>query len=150
MAVAAVSFGAYIHGTTVVYPAVAIPSLKKSNLSVGLNDTDDDDGYNDAVLPFHITDDDISLIGMTAIRESLVLGQLLLGLKLSWVCAKLRNGSATKKSPTQKMGSKQPAAGASRFSSGPPARYYIGCFFTPVFNCSIGNRNAQCVTGFSI
>ena len=64
MAVAAVSFGAYIHGTTVVYPAVAIPSLKKSNLSVGLNDTsDDDDGYNDAVLPFHITDDDISLIG---------------------------------------------------------------------------------------
>jgi hypothetical protein len=27
MAVVAVSFGAYIHGTTVVYPAVAIPSV---------------------------------------------------------------------------------------------------------------------------
>ncbi len=55
LAVVAVSFGAYIHGTTVVYPAVAIPSLKKSN---GSNQKDED-----AVLPFHITDDDISLIG---------------------------------------------------------------------------------------
>jgi hypothetical protein len=57
MAVVAVSFGAYIHGTTVVYPAVAIPSLKKSNES-GDNSTD-----GDALLPFHVTDDDISLIG---------------------------------------------------------------------------------------
>ena len=31
LAVVAVSFGAYIHGTTVVFPAVAIPSLKRSN-----------------------------------------------------------------------------------------------------------------------
>ena len=58
MAVLAVSFGAYIHGTTVVYPAVAIPSLKKSNGSVWSNETTED-----AVLPFLITDDDISLIG---------------------------------------------------------------------------------------
>ena len=57
----AVSFGAYIHGTTVVYPAVAIPSLKKSN---GTNQKDED-----AVLPFHITDDDISLIGKVNLRQ---------------------------------------------------------------------------------
>ena len=31
LAVVAVSFGAYIYGTTVVFPAVANPSLRKSN-----------------------------------------------------------------------------------------------------------------------
>ena len=71
LAVVAVSFGAYIHGTTVVFPAVAIPSLKKSNAS-GTNyieslrgDSNESETYNfeDAFLPFSITDDDISLIG---------------------------------------------------------------------------------------
>jgi len=53
LAVTAISFGAYIHGTTVAFPAVAIPSLKKSNMS-----------EEDApILPFHLTSDDISLIG---------------------------------------------------------------------------------------
>ena len=70
LAVVAVSFGAYIHGTTVVFPAVAIPSLKKSNASgtfylesLTNESSNETSSFEDAFLPFSITDDDISLIG---------------------------------------------------------------------------------------
>lgn len=50
------SVGAFIHGTTVSFPAVAIPSLKSSNNS-------DNRSAEDAFMPFHVYDNDISLIG---------------------------------------------------------------------------------------
>ena len=92
LAVVAVSFGAYIHGTTVVFPAVAIPSLKKSNASgiiyieatsstnesdIANNESGIDESdavynkssyFQDAFLPFSITDDDISLIGKELLK----------------------------------------------------------------------------------
>lgn len=56
MAVVAMSVGAFIHGTTVSFPAVAIPSLKSSNNS-------DNRSAEDAFMPFHVYEHDISLIG---------------------------------------------------------------------------------------
>ena len=50
------SVGAFIHGTTVTFPAVAIPSLIKSNNSDNIT-------VNDAFMPFHLYEDDVSLIG---------------------------------------------------------------------------------------
>ncbi len=55
LAVVAVSVGAFIHGTTVTFPAVAMPSIIKSN------GTNLEDG--DAVMPFHVSHNDVSLIG---------------------------------------------------------------------------------------
>ena len=51
----AVSVGAFIHGTTVSFPAVSIPSICKSN---NTNRTEDD-----AFMPFFVTDNDIQYIG---------------------------------------------------------------------------------------
>ena len=89
----AVSFGAYIYGTTIVFPAVANPSLKQSNktywssnsthsnvssseLSLSNNSSVLSDtvevspiiaahlrNSTDAYLPFLITDFDLSLVG---------------------------------------------------------------------------------------
>ena len=61
LAVVAVSVGAFIHGTTVSFPAVAIPSLKNSNKS-------DNRSAEDAYMPFHVYESDISLIGKSAIN----------------------------------------------------------------------------------
>ena len=55
LAVVAVSVGAFIHGTTVSFPAVSIPSICKSN---NTNRTEDD-----AFMPFFVTDNDIQYIG---------------------------------------------------------------------------------------
>ena len=82
----AVSFGAYIYGTTVVFPAVANPSLRKSNKTYWSNITasslhsNQSELSNDsmvvqtyqlnsteAYLPFLITDDDLSLVGKIVI-----------------------------------------------------------------------------------
>ena len=66
LAVVAVSVGAFIHGTTVSFPAVAIPSLKSSNNSADLRKPED------AFMPFHVYDHDISLIGIIAPNYSLI------------------------------------------------------------------------------
>ena len=81
MAVVAVSVGAFIHGTTVSFPAVSIPSICKSNATnnnttINNNNINSNGSFtnNDAKtssdiddilggMPFFVTDDDISLIG---------------------------------------------------------------------------------------
>lgn len=71
LAVVAVSFGAFNHGTTVTFPAVAIPSIIKSNNTE--NRTSED-----AFMPFHIYDDDISLIVSIA-SFGMLMGSLIAG-----------------------------------------------------------------------
>ena len=81
LAVVAVSVGAFIHGTTVSFPAVSIPSICKSNATnnnttINNNNINSNGSFtnNDAKtssdiddilggMPFFVTDDDISLIG---------------------------------------------------------------------------------------
>ena len=81
LAVVAVSVGAFIHGTTVSFPAVSIPSICKSNATnnnttINNNNINNNGSFtnNDAKtssdiddilggMPFFVTDDDISLIG---------------------------------------------------------------------------------------
>lgn len=70
LAVVAVSVGAFIHGTTVTFPAVAIPSILRSN---GTNLT-----AEDAVMAFHVTTHDISLIVSIA-SVGMLLGSLMAG-----------------------------------------------------------------------
>ena len=77
LAVVAVSVGAFIHGTTVSFPAVAIPSLKSSNNSADLRKPED------AFMPFHVYDHDISLIGIIAPNYSLINSVLFLSL-VTW------------------------------------------------------------------
>lgn len=71
LAVAAVSFGACICSSTVVYPAVANPSIKASNatnFNVNATTYNAEEHQNSssteyvAFLPFVITDDDISFL----------------------------------------------------------------------------------------
>ena len=62
LAVVAVSIGAFIHGTTVTFPAVAIPSIKASNNSDNISAVEPN-MY--AFMPFHVYENDISLIGKT-------------------------------------------------------------------------------------
>ena len=62
LAVVAVSIGAFIHGTTVTFPAVAIPTIKASNSSDNKSVVDDKN-VTLAYMPFHVDDNDISLIG---------------------------------------------------------------------------------------
>ena len=68
----AVSVGAFIHGTTVSFPAVTIPSICKSNRT-SHNETDiepieEASGTSTitetAYMPFYVTDNDIAFIGM--------------------------------------------------------------------------------------
>ena len=83
LAVVAVSFGAFIHGTTVSFPAVAIPSLCwngssnqcKNESEIETGDTNDELAASENVTgddtfmppfrdpPFEVVQDDIALIG---------------------------------------------------------------------------------------
>ena len=70
------SFGAFIHGTTVSFPAVAIPSLwNESEIETGDTNADElaasenvtgDDTFMPPFRdpPFEVVQDDIALIGM--------------------------------------------------------------------------------------
>ena len=72
LAVVAVSIGAFIHGTTVTFPAVAIPSIKASNNSDNISAVD-------AFMPFHVYENDISLIGKTPLHKGLFLNYVMGG-----------------------------------------------------------------------
>jgi len=72
LAVVAVSIGAFIHGTTVTFPAVAIPSIIASNKS------DNTSAVSDAFMPFHVYDNDISLIVSIA-AFGMLMGSLVAG-----------------------------------------------------------------------
>lgn len=76
LAVLAVSFGCFIHGTTVAYPALFLPSLRKSNGTIEPRNQSDDVAARDndsststamfpEKLPFYIYQEDESLIGET-------------------------------------------------------------------------------------
>ena len=62
MAVVAVSVGAFIHGTVVSFPAVAVPSIRASNDSFNASEEIRLEN-NAAYMPFHVSEDYISLIG---------------------------------------------------------------------------------------
>jgi len=72
LAVVAVSIGAFIHGTTVTFPAVAIPSIIASNKS------DNTSAVSDAFMPFHVYENDISLIVSIA-AFGMLMGSLVAG-----------------------------------------------------------------------
>ena len=62
--VLAVSFGCFIHGTTVSYPSVLMPGLKKTNASAGNSSNSSSSGdIFPETLPFFVYKDDISLMG---------------------------------------------------------------------------------------
>jgi len=75
LAVVAVSIGAFIHGTTVTFPAVAIPSIKASNNSDNISAVEPN-MY--AFMPFHVYENDISLIVSLA-AIGMLLGSLIAG-----------------------------------------------------------------------
>ena len=72
LAVVAVSVGAFIHGTTVSFPAVTIPSICKSNRTnhnvTEIEPIEEASGTSTitetAYMPFYVTDNDIAFIGM--------------------------------------------------------------------------------------
>jgi len=96
LAVVAVSVGAFIHGTTVSFPAVSIPSICKSNATnnnttINNNNINNNGSFtnNDAKtssdiddilggMPFFVTDDDISLIVSIA-SAGMLFGSLIAG-----------------------------------------------------------------------
>ena len=59
------SFGCYIHGTTVAFPAVFVPSIVKANASRNANATypPGESPLLPQALPFVITESSIALIG---------------------------------------------------------------------------------------
>ena len=66
--VLAVSFGCFIHGTTVSYPSVLMPGLEKTNATKAAagNNSNSSSSSGDIfpeTLPFFVYDDDISLMG---------------------------------------------------------------------------------------
>ena len=65
LAVLAMSFGCYIHGTTVAFPAVFVPSIVKANASRNANATypPGESPLLPQALPFVITESSIALIG---------------------------------------------------------------------------------------
>ena len=64
LAVVVMSVGAFIHGTTVTFPAVAIPSIISSNKSDNNQSTEPEPEEDEAAyMPFHVSHNDISLIG---------------------------------------------------------------------------------------
>ena len=71
LAVVAVSVGAFIHGTTVSFPAVTIPSICKSNRTnhnvTEIEPIEEASGTSTitetAYMPFYVTDNDIAFIG---------------------------------------------------------------------------------------
>ena len=82
--VLAISFGCYIHGTTISYPALLVYGLTKTNATDRRSDshngsdddasntTDDDWGHGilPETLPFYVYKDDIALIGkMSRVSE---------------------------------------------------------------------------------
>jgi len=77
LAVVAVSIGAFIHGTTVTFPAVAIPTIKASNNSDNKSVVDDKN-VTLAYMPFHVDENDISLIVSLA-AIGMLLGSLIAG-----------------------------------------------------------------------
>ena len=67
MAVVAVSVGAFIHGTVVSFPAVAVPSIKASNASFNaseemLLESNDNDSISLAYMPFLVYEENLALI----------------------------------------------------------------------------------------
>ncbi len=66
LSVLAVSFGCFLHGTTVSFPAVFVPSLLKSNDSRGSNQSTDSSFFS-GELPFYVYTDDEALIGNGAV-----------------------------------------------------------------------------------
>ena len=77
LAVAAVSFGACIYGTTMAFPAVAKHSLESSNCTVNATGTlteedvaicSNNGTLEIAPLPFYINMDDLAYIGMRKLQ----------------------------------------------------------------------------------
>jgi hypothetical protein len=72
--VVAVSFGCYIHGTTVSYPSVFVPGLTATNATKRKNDSSEGgngsssssswtEGLLPETLPYYVYQEDIALIG---------------------------------------------------------------------------------------
>ena len=65
--VLAVSFGCFIHGTTVSYPSVFMPGLERTNATKNNNNSRNSNSSNGGLfpdtLPFYVYDEDISLMG---------------------------------------------------------------------------------------
>ena len=79
MAVVAVSVGAFIHGTVVSFPAVAVPSIRASNNSFNISEEDlEENDSNAAYMPFHVSEDYLSLIVSIA-SFGMLFGSLIAG-----------------------------------------------------------------------
>ena len=68
--VLAVSFGCFIHGTTVSYPSVFMPGLMETNATKSNSSNSNNSSSNSSsgglfpdTLPFYVYDEDISLMG---------------------------------------------------------------------------------------
>ena len=63
----AVSFGCFIHGTTVSYPSVFMPGLEKTNATKNNSSSNSSNSSSGGLfpdtLPFYVYDEDISLMG---------------------------------------------------------------------------------------
>ena len=78
MAVVAVSVGAFIHGTVVSFPAVAVPSIRASNNSFNNSEDSEEIDNNAAYMPFHVSEDYLSLIVSIA-SFGMLFGSLIAG-----------------------------------------------------------------------